>query len=135
MSGLFDRLQSELDDREDEGGISPIDLLELPENLRRVMRFMLRAVVVSKDEIEKHIATWPEKDRMSGDDLGEGLRILVEQGWLIQLGEKDHPTYRVNLRRKKASALGDSIWGALDAKITERIEARQKDQGDDTKDA
>lgn len=126
MSSLFDRLQNELDDRGDEGGISILDLIDLPENLRRLMRFMLRAVVVSMADVSDEVAGWKEKDRMPPDELLTALMALVKQGWLIQLGEKDKPNFRVNLRRRKASTLDDSIWGALDSKIMERIEAQAK---------
>lgn len=124
MSSLFDRLQNELDDRGDEGGISVLDLIDLPENLRRLMRYMLRAVVVSMAEVTDEVAGWKEKDQIPADEINSSLMALVEQGWLIQLGEKDKPNFRVNLRRRKASTLDDSIWGALDSKIMERIEAQ-----------
>lgn len=126
MSSLFDRLENELGDRNDEGGISPLDLLDLPDQLRRIMRAMLRATKLSHKEIIAHMEAWPEKDRMSAEDLESSLDNLVKQGWLIVMGEDDYIGYRVNLRRKKGKKLSDSIWGALENKIEDRIEQQRK---------
>ena len=41
MAGLFDRLQDEIDSQ-DQPGISPIDLLELPSALAKVVREIIR---------------------------------------------------------------------------------------------
>lgn len=117
---LFDKLQNELDDRNEEGGISTVDLLELPEQWRRIMRHMLRAVTLPRKEIVAVIASWPEKDRFSEEELDKALKSLVHQGWLIEMGEGDLIGYRVNLRRKKGSDL--SIWGTIGDKIDERMQ-------------
>ncbi|MBI3159132.1 MAG: hypothetical protein HYZ26_06000 [Chloroflexi bacterium] len=121
---LFDKLQSELDDRNEEGGISTVDLLELPESLRRIMRHMLRAVTMPRKDVLTLVASWPEKDRISEEELDKALKSLVHQGWLIEMGEGDLLGYRVNLRRKKGSQL--SIFNTIGEKIDERMEAARK---------
>lgn len=121
MSGLFDKLQDELTNRESEGGISPLDLAELPSQLRKVMRHLLREVEAPFDNILEHVKTLPKEDQLSKEDLGKGLATLAKQGWVIVMGEKDNVRYRVNLRRKPSSSLASNIWAALDDKIVDHI--------------
>ena len=42
MPGVFDRLNKEIQDKQKEGGITPLDLAGLPPALRKIMRVMLR---------------------------------------------------------------------------------------------
>jgi len=120
MNDLFDRLQGEIDNRNEGGGISPMDLLELPEHMRMIMRKMLRSRSMGKDEIIRFVSTWEEEKRVSKEDLEKSLNYLVDQGWLIELGEGEMLGYRVNLRRKKGSTLSDSLWGAINSKLVDR---------------
>lgn len=120
MTGLFDKLQNELENREDEGGISLLDLAELPLQLRKIMRFMLREVEVTFEHLWKHVESLPETEKMTRDELSGAIITLTKQGWFVSMGEKDKTTYRVNLRRKPGSNLADSIWAALDDKIEQR---------------
>lgn len=122
MNDLFDRLQGELDDRSKGEGISPMDLLELPEHMRMIMRKMLRSRSLRKDEIFEFVSSWDEEKRIGKTDLEKALAELADQGWLIQIGEGDTLGFRVNLRRKKGSSLSGSIWGAIDSKLAERDE-------------
>ena len=46
MTGVFDRLQKQLDIRKREEGISALELRDLPSNLRKIMRLLLREVVM-----------------------------------------------------------------------------------------
>lgn len=122
MSDLFDSLQSELDNRSKDEGISPMDLLDLPEHMRMIMRKMLRSGTMRKDEIFEFVSSWDEEKRLGEADLEKTLSELAAQGWLIQIGEGNTLGYRVNLRRKKSSQLSSSIWDAIDSKLTEREE-------------
>jgi hypothetical protein len=130
MSDLFDRLQNEMDDRNEEGGISPMDLLELPDEMRKIMRQMLRAGTMSRIKITELVDSWPEEERLQSDDLDKSLKSLVTQGWLIEMGEGEYLGYRVNLRRKKGSTLTSSIWGALDERLTDRKEQKTQQEED-----
>ena len=120
MTGLFDKLQNELENREDEGGISLLDLAELPSQLRKIMRFMLREVEVTFEHLWKHAESLPETEKMTRDELSGAIKTLTKQGWLVSMGEKDNAKYRVNLRRKPGSNRADSIWAALDEIIEQR---------------
>jgi hypothetical protein len=117
MSGVFNRLQNKLDIQKREQGISPLELADLPPNLRKVMRLMLREVAMKYTELQKTVDAMPESQRMSHEDFDQALAMLVEQNWLIRSGEGDMVTYRVNLRRKAGSNLSKDIWASLDDKI------------------
>lgn len=120
MNDLFDRLQGEIEKRNSDSGISPMDLLELPEHMRKIMRKMLRARSLRKDEIIEFVNSWEKEQRPNQKDLEASLDDLVAQGWLIPIGEGELAGYRVNLRRKKGSSLDNSIWGAIDSKLTNK---------------
>lgn len=120
MSDLFDRLQNELDIRAKEGGITPLDLAELPTPLRKIMRKMLRAIELGKEEIAKIFNELPSAEQSEVKDLDEALKILTKQGWLIALGEPAKPRYKVNLRRKRGSDLAADIFNKLEDRLSDR---------------
>lgn len=120
MSSLFDRLQNELEDRDKEGGITPLDLADLPPRLRKLMRFMLRQVEMTRADLGDAIKSMPEADRLTDEELDQSLEALVKQSWLIALGEGERIRYRVNLRRKKTLDLDASIWNALENKVVRK---------------
>jgi len=119
MSGVFDRLQKEIEDKQKDGGITPLDMVDLPPALRKIMRVMLRRVQMSYPELTEAMKSVPEKERLSNDELEEAITALVEQSWLMKLGEGERAIYKVNLRRKSGSTLASGIWQALDSKLKE----------------
>lgn len=128
MSGIFDRLQSQLGSQGDEGGITPLDLAGLPPALRKIMRLMLREIEMSYSDLCEAVKTLPEADSLTPDEFDKALDDLSRQGWLIKMGQ-DKVSYRVNLRRKAGSTLG--IWATL----TSRIEESQASSSSKEKDA
>lgn len=118
MAGVFDKLHGEIGGEEDEGGLSILDLADLPGEQRKLMRLMLREVELTEDELREAVADWPEEDRLSDEALDQVLDELSSNLWLIRMGE-EQVTYRANLRRRAGSQLAKSIWGNLDAKIAE----------------
>lgn len=117
MAGIFDRLQKQIDDKRKEGGITVLDLADLPSALRKVMRLMLRQVQMTYLQLCEAMDQLPADERMTRAHLDEALQKLAEQAWLIQIGEGERAIYKVNLRRKPGSQLGTGIWEALDAKL------------------
>lgn len=117
MPGVFDRLQKELKVREQVGGISPMDIADLPPPLRKILRLMLRELEMTHLALSEAMASWPEADRMKPADFDKALATLTKQGWLIRFGEEQLVTYKVNLRRKTGSTLGPGLWTSLRAKI------------------
>jgi len=118
MSSVFDRLQKQLDIRKREEGISPLDLADLPPELRRIMRLMLREVVMKYSDLIQAVEAMPAAQRLSRRELDAALGTLVEQNWLIRYGQGELISYKVNLRRKAGSQLDKDIWSALDDRIS-----------------
>ena len=120
MSDLFDRLQNELDIRAKEDGITALDLTELPTPLRKIMRKMLRALELNKQEIAQIFSELPPEEQKEVKDLPDAINILTKQGWLIELGEGENIRYKANLRRKRGSGLAADIFNKLDERLSER---------------
>ena len=117
MSGVFDRLQKQINDKQKEGGITALDLADLPPALRKIMRLMLRQVQMNYPQLCEAMEKMPENERMSQSDLDEALKTLSQQAWLIQIGEGERAIYKVNLRKKAGSTIASGIWQSLDAKL------------------
>jgi hypothetical protein len=117
MAGVFDRLQKQIDDKRKEGGITILDLADLPPALRKIMRLMLRQLQMNYPQLCNAMDQMPEDERLTRANLDEALKKLTEQAWLIQIGEGERAIYKVNLRRKAGSQLGEDIWQNLDAKL------------------
>lgn len=117
MAGVFDRLQRQIDDRNKEGGITALDLADLPPTLRRIMRLMLRRLQLSYPQLCEIMDDMPENERLSRADLDHSLASLTQQAWLTRLGEGEKAIYKVNLRPKSGSTLASGIWSALDEKL------------------
>jgi hypothetical protein len=120
MAGVFDRLQKEINDKQKEGGITALDLADLPPALRKIMRLMLRQIQMNYPELCEVMEKMPEEQRLSRSDLDEALKTLSQQAWLLQVGEGDKAVYKVNLRRKAGSTLASGIWSELDAKLKDK---------------
>ena len=131
MSDLFDRLQNELDIQAKEDGVTPLDLAELPTPLRRIMRTMLRALELDRQEIAEIFDGLPAEERKEVKNLDGALKILTKQGWLIALGERGNQRYKVNLRRKRGSELAADIFNKLDQRLSEHQEDNPKPESDE----
>jgi hypothetical protein len=117
MSGIFDRLQEQINDKRKEGGITILDLADLPPALRKIMKLMLRQVQMNYPQLHEAVENFPEGERLSRIQLDAALKKLAEQAWIIQIGEGERAIYKVNLRRKAGSNLSDNLWQNLDAKL------------------
>ncbi len=117
MPGVFDRLQKGIEDKGNEGGITALDLADLPPALRKIMKLMLRELQLSYPQLVEAIAALPEDQRLPGKDLDEALDTLSSQGWLIRIGQGEKAIYKVNLRRKAGSKLASGVWNTLDEKL------------------
>jgi hypothetical protein len=117
MAGIFDRLQKQIDDKRKEGGITVLDLADLPPALRKIMLLMLRQLQMNYPQLCDAMDQLPEEEQLTRANLDEALKKLAEQAWLIQIGTGESAIYKVNLRRKAGSKLGEGIWQNLDAKL------------------
>jgi hypothetical protein len=120
MAGIYDRLQKQIDDKRKEGGISVLDLADLPPAFRKIMRLMLRQLQLSYPQLCEAIDALPADEGLTRANLNSALEELSDQAWLIQIGTGERAIYKVNLRRKAGSKLGESIWSTLDSKLKDR---------------
>jgi hypothetical protein len=118
MSGIFERLHKKLEVEAQKDGISPLDLVNLPPLMRKIMRHLLREFELFYPEICEWAEGLPEGERPTQADLDQALETLSRQFWLIKRGEGDRVRYQANLRRKAGSRLEKSAWNALDSKIS-----------------
>ena len=130
---IFDRLQHQLDIQKREQGISALELMDLPPQMRRIMKLMLREVVMKHIHLSQAVAEFAPKDRMTQSELDSALKTLVEQNWLIANGEGEFLSYRVNLRRKAGSALDQDIWVALNNRIAQSKKTSSDENEDPSK--
>ena len=117
MPGIFDRLQTKIDDKNKEGGITALDLADLPPALRKIMRLMLRQLQMNYPQLCAAMDGLPENERLARADLERSLETLTAQAWLTRLGEGPKAVYKVNLKAKSGSTLASGIWSALDEKL------------------
>jgi hypothetical protein len=114
MPGIFDRLQDQLGD-DSSDGISPLDIVDLPDTQRQVMKLLLRDRTASTEGItlDEMREKLPELD-----DLPKVIAELSAASWLIMLGEPPAARYKINLRKKR-STLSNDMWSTLTGKIDE----------------
>ncbi len=122
MPGVFDRLQKEIENKQSEGGITALDLADLPPALRKIMRLMLRELQLNYPQLTEAVAALPEAERLASRELDEALEVLTRQSWLLRIGEGRKAIYKVNLRRKSGSTLASGIWNTLDSKLKDKPE-------------
>lgn len=127
MGGLFDKLQNQIENRTQEGGISAIDIASLPPTLRKIMRLMLRENEMAYTDIRQAVEAMPEADRITPADLDSALSVLTQESWLIRMGQDEAITYRVNLRRKAGSGLAGAIWGRLESRMEQNKAAQEQE--------
>jgi hypothetical protein len=117
MPGVFDRLNKEIESKQKEGGITPLDLADLPPPLRKIMKIMLRELQMTYPRLREVVDAMPQAERMTHEMLDDALSKLTEQFWLIRIGENEKAIYKVNLKRKTGSTLAAGIWSSLDEKL------------------
>jgi hypothetical protein len=122
MPGVFDRLQHEIESKQQDGGITALDLVDLSPPLRKIMRLMLRELQMNYPRLCEAMDGMAETERLSRAELDNALDTLTRQFWLIRLGETERAIYKVNLRRKSGSTLASGIWSTLDAKLKDKPE-------------
>lgn len=120
MPGVFDRLQKEIENKQSEGGITALDLADLPPALRKIMRLMLRELELGYPQLVEAVQGLPDAEQIQPKELEEALEVLTRQSWLIRIGTGPKAIYKVNLRRKAGSTLAGGIWNTLDAKLKDK---------------
>jgi hypothetical protein len=101
-----------------EGGITAVDLLDLPAALSPILRVLFVRGPLTRQQIRfaLHDET-NETAQGESTDLDEALQALCEQRWLIRSepeGSGDGPLYRINLRTKARMSGASDRWEVLD---------------------
>jgi hypothetical protein len=90
-------------------GVSPIELLDLPDNLQVVMRQAMRLGVVT-------IAQVVETTGSEQAEAAELLEALVARGSLSREGAGVEATYKPLLGKTRRPRLSSGLWEALESK-------------------
>jgi predicted ArsR family transcriptional regulator len=107
MSNMFDRLQQEIEDRERQEGMSTLDLLELPEELSRIVVALARRGQMPLDELAGEVD-------VSADALAPLLDALVDKGLVRDFVLGDQRFYRTYFGRRRGRKAHGDIWAALE---------------------
>jgi len=111
-TGLFGRLQEELEAREKAAGLSVADILDLPDPLRRLMNWLMRQDEAGLEQVAAYIKEDEAKTQAMLDEL-------AEKGFVRKLQISGKLNYRVRLAHRRKSQLSLDIWQALDTKTGE----------------
>jgi hypothetical protein len=109
MGSLFDRLQDEIDSRENQEGISPADLLDMPPGLAAVVKQIVRRNGMNLHDVAELLNETPEAAQKTLDDL-------VKKGYVRKVQVKDQVWYKAHFGRRR-SRLSSDIWSALDEAV------------------
>lgn len=120
MPGLFNRLQDEISAREKQQGLSPVDLLDMPEPLANIINQIVRSNGMKLEAIA-------EKLGQSSAETQTTLDELVQKGYVRKVEVKTEAKqpaeiwYKAHFSRKADKSLSLGIWSALDD-VFEKIE-------------
>jgi Fic family protein len=109
--GLFGRIQDEFSAREKTLGLDMTDILELPDNLREVINWMLRETYVDMAQVTAHLGNSEQNARTMID-------TLLDKGYIREIDMKGRIQYRVRLKPKRKHDMPSNLWKALDDKTS-----------------
>ena len=107
MPGLFDRLQGEIEAREQQAGLSPTDLLDMPPALAAVIKQIIRRNGMKLADIAEVLGQAPTQTRQTLDEL-------VNKGLARQVEVKGEVWYKVQFAHRRSRTLSQGLWSALD---------------------
>ena len=116
--GLFDRLEGELEARDQSLGLRMVDLLTIPEPLSGMLNWMMRQGQVSLADI----SAFRGQDEVSTRTL---LAEGVSKGFVREIDLRGAMFYRVRLAAKRGRDLTVDLWQAMENKCTPGEEGRQ----------
>lgn len=117
--GIFNRIQSEIDARDKEEGITAADLLDLSPQLRRLMNRITRDREMTAEAAAEHM----------GEPVGETRKMLdalVEKGYLEREECEKEWVYRTRFARKRGREIPVGIWSALEQRTTKDKDKEEK---------
>ena len=115
-TGLFNRLQGELEAREKSPGLSMSDLLALPEPQSSLLSWMVRKGQVGLEDVSAFL----KQDAATTRAL---LADLLDKGYVREIEMRGVKGYRVRLAPRRGHELPANLWQALNDKVQDE-EAR-----------
>lgn len=109
MAGLYDRLNQKLDSEDAPSGVTPMDLMDLPDDQRSILLGLLRDPRGAQGIAWEELVQRFEKKTA---DLWSTVLELKQRGWLIEMGDYPLLSYRINLRAKRGIQ-GTGLWASL----------------------
>lgn len=106
MSGLYQRLQGEIEAREGGAGLSPIDLLDMPQALAEAINRIIRNNGMRLHEVAQEL-------NQTLDETKAILDQLVTKGFARRIEVKNEIWYKAHFGRKADKVLSLGIWSAL----------------------
>ncbi len=125
MSDLFNRLQDEINAQEQPGGLSPIDLLDLPDELSQIIRKIIRRNGMKLADVAEALAVSPDEARQT-------LESLVEKGFVRRVEVKNDIWYKARFAQKRSRTVSSSLWQALDEVVEPKDAPPAADTEDDS---
>jgi hypothetical protein len=110
-------------DNDPGSSLSLSDLLLLPPAQRKVMRIVMRRTELSYPALCEVIDQLPEPERINRPDLDDILESLVQQNWLIQIGDRETRLYKLGKIQKTGPL--DSVTAEQPAAEPERPSRRR----------
>jgi hypothetical protein len=107
--GLFGRIQDEFKAREKTPGLDMAEILEMPDNLRTVINWMLRQTYVDLAQVTAHLGN-------NEQTAHEMIDTLLDKGYIREIDMKGRVQYRVRLKPKRKHNMPSNLWKALDDK-------------------
>jgi hypothetical protein len=100
------------------GGISTVDLLELPPLPGRIMRLLLRQGPMAHDAIAQALSERSGDTSPAPADLDGALADLLGRSWVEQVGAAPEVLFRVVLKSKAGHGRRSGVWAALESPPT-----------------
>lgn len=114
MSGIFESAGSK--STPEDGGISTLDLAELPADQKKVMLALLRDQPQYPDGMPAAVLKAQIGDAV--EDIDATLDTLQRENWVTITDEGEPLRYRIAFRPRRAKKTGYSLWSILSDRST-----------------
>ena len=107
---MYERLREAIASRDAAAGISAAELLDLPDDLRRLLQILMR-------EGDASVADLAAASGTGETDVAAALESLESKGLVKRVDGADRPRYRAVLAQRRGREVPAGIWVALAAKL------------------
>ncbi|HSM57673.1 MAG TPA: hypothetical protein VK879_16085 [Candidatus Sulfomarinibacteraceae bacterium] len=119
MTGLFDNISHKLEAEAGQRGISAWEITRLSPSLRAVVRALLREVELTYPDLRRLLQTESAGEvQLTPAELDKALQQLLNQAWIVRMGQQDTTTYRINLQPRRGTRLSPSLWQQLEQRLS-----------------